>query len=351
MKYTTDDIKFDQITPRAFENLCYDLLVMYNFHSLIWREGGADNGRDIEANYLFRNAMKNSETKWFFECKHYTSGGVPPNDISSKITWADAEQPDFLVFFISSYLTNNARTWIEKTIPQKHYKIMIIEGEELKNRLLKYPELIERYFSLNRYEKLFNDVKDYKIKFNINPSFEFLKEISENIDLTKLDDNEIGFILLNFYNQFNLFESRNDHYGDFNETVIYPVLEHLRKSIVNTSLKSFDEYKNDYDALGGTGIFDEMYWLDEDENAYEMIQYNFQIYDLHLNHKKDQEKWKIGYYLFIIYQDTGFEIFNSEETEIRIIKDFKVEKIAELSLNLSDGIVEDYKKYVNNFCV
>lgn len=349
MKYTLEDIKFDQITPRAFENLCYDLLVTYNFHNLIWREGGADNGRDIEGNYLFLNTIKNSETKWFFECKRYTSGGVPPDDISSKITWADAEQPDYLVFFISSYLTNNARTWLEKVIPQKQYEIVVIEGEDLKNRLLKYPELIERYFSLNRYEQLFNDVKDYKTKFNINPSFEFLKEISENIDLAKLDKNEIGFILFNFYNQFNLFESRNEHYGDFDETIIYPVLEHLKKSINNTSLKSFEVYKDDYDILGGTGIFEEMFWLNDEDNIHEMVKYNFQHYDLHLNHKQDQEKWKIGSYLFIIYKDVAFEIFDSEETEIRIIKDFKPEKISELTNNTQDEIVNDYKKYLKNF--
>lgn len=349
MKYTLEDIKFDQITPRAFENLCYDLLVTYNFHNLIWREGGADNGRDIEGNYLFRNAIKNSETKWFFECKRYTSGGVPPDDISSKVTWADAEQPDYLVFFISSYLTNNARTWIEKIIPQKKYEIVVIEGEDLKNRLLKYPELIERYFSLNRYVQLFKDVKDYKTKFNINPSFEFIKEISENIDLKRLDKNEISFILFNFYNQFNLFESRNQYYDDFDETIIYPVLEQLKNSINNTSLKSFEAYKDDYDILGGNGMFDEMFWLNDEDNIHEIVKYNFQYYELHLNHKQDQKKWKIGYYLFVIYKDVAFEIFDSEETEIRIIKDFEPEKISELTNNTQDEIVNEYKKYLENF--
>ncbi|MEL0649946.1 restriction endonuclease [Algibacter sp. TI.3.09] len=342
-------MKFDQITPRAFENLCYDLLVTYNFHNLIWREGGADNGRDIEGNYFFRNTIKNLETKWFFECKRYSSGGVLPADISSKITWADAEQPDYLVFFISSYLTNNARTWLEKIEPQKQYEIVIIEGEDLKNRLLKYPELIERYFSLNRYEQLFNDVRDYKTKFNINPSFEFLKEISENIDLAKLDKNEIGFILFNFYNQFNLFENRNEYYGDFDETIIYPVLEHLKNSVDNTSLKSFEAYKDDYDILGGTGMFEEMFWLNDEDNIHEIVKYNFQHYDLHLNHKQAKEKWKIGSYLFVIYEDLAFEIFDSEETEIRIIKDFTPEKISELTNNTQDEIVNEYKKYLKNF--
>lgn len=213
MKFNIEDIDFEKITPREFENLCYDLLVKYNFRNLIWRKGGADNGRDIEAKLTFSTMLNTKETNWFIECKHYTSGGVPPNDLNSKIAWADAEQPDYLVFFISSYLTNGARTWIEKIIPQKYYEITVIEGEDLKNRLIKYPELIERYFSLNRYEKLFKDVRDYKTKFNINPSYEFLTEIISNIDLTRLSIDEIGFILLNFYGQYAFFEGRNEYHG------------------------------------------------------------------------------------------------------------------------------------------
>ena len=225
MKYTKDDIQFEKISPRGFENLCYDLLVKYNFHDLIWREGGADNGRDIEACFTFNNTIKNKETKWFFECKHYTSGGVPPEHLNSKIAWADAELPNFIVIFVSSYLTNSARIWLEKISPQKQYEIICIEGEELKERLLNYSDLIERYFSLNRYEQMLKDIKDYKNKFNINPSFEILKEIIENIDLTKLDNGDIGFILLNFFGQYHFFESRNDYYGDFDYKIINRILE------------------------------------------------------------------------------------------------------------------------------
>jgi hypothetical protein len=124
MKYKTTDVKFEEITPRGFENLCYDLLVKFNFQNLIWREGGADNGRDIEANYSFINPVKKIETKWFFECKHYNSGGVPPNDISSKITWADAENPDYLVFLISSYLTNSEELGLRKLKAKKNIKLL-----------------------------------------------------------------------------------------------------------------------------------------------------------------------------------------------------------------------------------
>ena len=348
MKFEIKDIDFNSITPREFENLCYDLLIKYNYHNLIWREGGADNGRDIEARLSFNTSIKQKETNWFFECKLYNAGGVPPNELTSKIAWADAELPDFLVFFISSYLTNNARTWLEKIIKQKTYDITVIEGEELKNRLLKYPELIERYFSLNRYEKLFNDVRDYKVKFRINPSFEFLVEIANNIDLDRLTHDEIGFILFNFYYQYESFKGRNEYYGDFEGTEVNRVLGYLKQTLANETLESFNPFYDDYTELGGHGIFDEMYWLD-DEDIHEMELYNFQSYELHLNHKKEQDKWKIGDYLFVIYEDVAIEIFKTDATEIRIIKGFEPSKINMLSLNLPDDIVEKYRKYLENF--
>ena len=262
---------------------------------------------------------------------------------------ADAELPNSLVIFTSSYLTNNARTWLEKLAPKKSYDIICIEGEELKDRLLNYPELIERYFSQNRFDQMLKDIKDYKAKFNINPSFEILKEIIENIDLTKLEVDDFGFILFNFYIQYKFFKTRNDYYGDFDETIIHRVLEFLKNNLKDEDLLSFQEYKNKYDELGGDGIFNEMFWLDDEENLHEMKKYDFQVYDLHLNYKQEQDKWKLGLYLFVIYQDVAFEVFKVDKTQIRIIKDFIPEKIAQLSLDLNEDIIADYKKYLQQF--
>jgi hypothetical protein len=348
MKYKIEDINFTKITPKAFENLCYDLLVNYNFHNLIWRDGGSDNGRDIEGNSNYLNPFSTIEQKWFFECKHY-SAGVPPADLNSKIAWADAEQPNFLVFFVSSYITTSARDWLEKIFTQKKYKILLVEGPDLKNRIVQYSDLVERYFSENKYEKLFKDMKDYKIKFNINPSYEILKEIIENINLDKLDKEDLGFIILNFYEQYKAFEGRNDYYGDFDGKIIIRVLEHLKKITTNDRLTSFDEYKENYDELGGVGFLDEMYWLDEEDNEVEMENYPFQYYDLHLNYKKEQKFWNVGRYVFIIFEDLAFEIFKDNETEIRIIKDFNPEKLPQASINLPKNIVEKFKKYAEKF--
>ncbi len=346
MKYKIEDINFKNVSPRGFENLCYDLLVQYNFHNLVWREGGADNGRDIEANYNFINPVSNIETKWFFECKHYTNG-VPPNELTSKIAWADAEQPNYLVFLTSSYLTNASRTWLEKIQPQKNYTIIVIEGEEIKNKIVKYSDLVERYFSQNKYLELFKSIKDFKIKFDINPSYEFLKEIINNVDYSKLDIEDLGFILFSFYDQFELFERGNEYYGHFDDTVIYKFLAYLKGTITNEELTSFNKYKNDFDDLGGNGFIDQFYYLDKPEYFSEIEFFDFQSYHLHLFPSKGNEYWKIGYYVFVIFEDVAFEMFNDGETEIRIIKDFNPSKISSIAVNKSKSIiVDDYTKYL-----
>lgn len=345
MKYTKDDIDWRKITPKAFENLCYDLLVNYNFNNLIWRQGGADNGRDIEGNYLFKNSIKDIKTKWFFECKHYTSNGVSPDELNAKIAWADAEKPDYLVILVSSYITTNARTWLEKLSLSKQYHIIVIEGEELKDRLVKYPDLIERYFALDRYDKLFKEMKDLQLKFKISPSFEVLREIINNIDFSKLDIEDISFLLLNFYGQYTFFDG--NEYDYFDDTIIFKFLDFLKDSITHSKLSSFSKYKDNYDALGGDGMFEEIFYNSEDMKFNKF--YNFQSYTFHLNYKKEREYWSIGEYLFIIYKDVAFELFKDEITEIRIIQNFVPESLLSLSIKLPKSIVEEYNNYVAYF--
>ncbi|MBT2589189.1 hypothetical protein J7E50_03105 [Pedobacter sp. ISL-68] len=48
MIFHEDDINFERLDWKQFEEMCYDLLVKFQFHSMAWRQGGSDNGRDIE---------------------------------------------------------------------------------------------------------------------------------------------------------------------------------------------------------------------------------------------------------------------------------------------------------------
>ncbi|MBE4950887.1 restriction endonuclease [Chryseobacterium culicis] len=354
MIYKKEDIKFETISPRAFENLCYDLIIKYGYNDVIWRKGGADDGRDIEAKLGFNNAIKSKQTKWFFECKHYTKG-VPPEHLFSKVAWADAENPDFLIIFCSSYISNNARTWLDKISMYKSYEIVVIEGEEIKERLLNYPELVEIYFSNTRYEKLLTDIKDFKIKFNIEPSYELIKEIITNIKPEKLDIHDICFLLVSFHKQYNDFYLRNDRYGDFIPEIIDPLLQFVKNYCLKDDLKIFKNYNDNYDWLDGCGFMFEIENLhysykDEYDEEWDIKCLNFNHYVLHLNPKKSQDHWKLADYLLIFYKDVAIEIFYLESYEIRVIKDFKIEDYKKLNIDLGDDFVKDFTDYKFKFC-
>ena len=81
-------INWDKISPKQFENLCFDLIEALGFNKIYWREGGADSGRDIEAGLRIIEPDGNDEYQlWFFECKLYKKG-IPVREIQEKIAKA-----------------------------------------------------------------------------------------------------------------------------------------------------------------------------------------------------------------------------------------------------------------------
>jgi hypothetical protein len=81
MIFNEDDIRFTELNGEHFEELCFDLLHRIGFHSLKWRQGGADQGRDVEAIFSVTNPLVPSYTEtWFIECKNLAKG-VPVRDL------------------------------------------------------------------------------------------------------------------------------------------------------------------------------------------------------------------------------------------------------------------------------
>ncbi|MCQ6957610.1 hypothetical protein NPE20_06570 [Mucilaginibacter sp. JC4] len=48
MAYQEEDIDFDRLDWKQFEELCYDLLVRFRFHTMAWSQGRADHSRDMK---------------------------------------------------------------------------------------------------------------------------------------------------------------------------------------------------------------------------------------------------------------------------------------------------------------
>nr|WP_315150145.1 restriction endonuclease [uncultured Flavobacterium sp.] len=336
MKYSADNINFDLISPTEFERLCFELLLKLGYSEVTWRQGGADNGRDIEATLNFLTPLTRKKTKWFIECKHYTTGGVPPEHLNSKIAWADAERPDFLIFIMSSYPTTQGREWLEKLKHQKPYTIIVIDGQDLKNRLLSFTDLIERFFSVDRYEKLFLEIKNHSLHYKIQPSYDALSEIISNIDTERLTIHDIGFLLISLYKNYLLIEIRNDYFGDVNPNLADPLFEKLVSLSSNDTLPLLADLNWDFSFLDSNGCIEEA----TDEINSET---NFQFCTLHLNTNKTDEHWALGYYLFIKTENHGvFEVFSIDNSEFRtctrFFGEYKPSILSKLSIDFGTDI-------------
>jgi hypothetical protein len=193
MLYDENDINFLKLSDADFEEVCFDLLLRLGYKGLVWRRGGADNGRDIEGQFAVSNSLIGTyDEKWFFECKRYEAG-VPPEQMNSKFAWADADKPKHLVFLISSYLTNNARTWLDKIASDKAYKVHLVEGKQLKLFLLNFPDIVSRYF-VDEYEKLLLASRRSWLVHDVLPDLETISLLFANLDPNKLDISELAFI-------------------------------------------------------------------------------------------------------------------------------------------------------------
>jgi hypothetical protein len=284
-------IDFKKLTPNEFEELCFELILKHGFSKVIWRQGGADNGRDIEAISSINNSLVGIiEEKYFFECKKYENG-VPPAELNSKIAWADAEKPQHLVFIISSYLSNNARTWIEKIELDKSYKIHVIESAQLCKILLQHDELIAKYFIVDKYLSLLNETIDKWVLHHLTPNFYTYYYLLENLDKKSLSVKQIVFLFTSYYVHYSrLEEIENEIYHgiDISEDII-ELVEILK--VHKTEKDSVLLSEKNVDTLSSGGYLN----LDRDDaNKYG---YDFISSEILIN-SKTKDNYKLGYYLF-----------------------------------------------------
>jgi ribosomal protein S8 len=233
------DINFLSLSPKEFEELCFDLLDELGFKRLIWRQGGSDNGRDIQGvKEVSAGIVEPYEEVWFFECKRYEKG-VPPDDLSSKVTWADAEKPKHLLFFISSYLTAGARDWLSKISKDKPYKIHLVEGKRLCSLVSKSHRLMIRYFASN-VQKLIKESHRTWIHHNLIPEPELLRTLAEIENLNEYSTSQLAFLWAALKVRINeVLTNMDDSYPES-----YDEIFHMLKHRSNTNepvLKYFEK--------------------------------------------------------------------------------------------------------------
>lgn len=118
-----------------------------------WRKGTplksspSDSGRDIVAQQLIEDVdgSKHLET-WFVDCKHYKKA-VPPTELQTLLSWAEAERPDVALFMISGYLSNLAKDYLDsyKKNNKPPFKIKYWEYPQLERMTKKKMTLLRKH--------------------------------------------------------------------------------------------------------------------------------------------------------------------------------------------------------------
>lgn len=197
MNFQDDDIDYKKLHWKRFEELCFDMLLKYQYHSLNWHQGGSDGGRDIEAKYNTMHPVTGPyEEKWFIECKHHTKGlGVAV--ISDKLELARVKQIDHFFLITTTYLTKDTKDWLEDRRAGLNFKVHILEGKNLKKKLLLFPELVSQYFADDT-TKLVRELLKHWLMHDILPTIETLEKLWNEVQPEKLSAEELVFLLFAF---------------------------------------------------------------------------------------------------------------------------------------------------------
>lgn len=289
MLFEEHDIDFTQLSGAQFEELCFDLLWRMGFHHLVWRQGGSDSGRDIEAKYTTSNPLLGSfAEQWFIECKnHKHELGV--EDLASKLAWAEAERPQHLVIITSSYVTNRTREWIDKTAQRAPFRVHLLEGKALKQLLLGIPELVEKYF-IDKYRKLLRSaMKDWLIH-DVIPGPETQLLLWKELVPAKLSSSEAVFLCCTYLADSRQIESYTDEdvYMSFDELV-------ARMDLPTASTTSIITSSN-VDRVRLTLTGSDAWFVEPYRFTFALLEYN------------DGTAVTDGLYGYVVHEDQGIEM-------------------------------------------
>lgn len=150
-----------QLSDREFEQLCYQLIrSMQGFVNVKLRDGSADRGRDIDAEYIsdLPDRITQSREQWRFECKKY-SNGISFATISNKINYADSNRIDKLAIMSNMHLTPQCQDEIESTKGNRFTQVIDWTGIRFQDILFQYPDICEEYYPDEEIPKRLKDIE------------------------------------------------------------------------------------------------------------------------------------------------------------------------------------------------
>jgi hypothetical protein len=243
MVFQEKDIDFAKLDWLRFEELCFDLLMKYKFHDMVWHQGGSDGGRDIEGTFTVINSLTGAyHEKWFFKCKFYSSG-IPMDLMVSKIGWATAHRIKHFVLMTNTHPTKSTRDYLNLSQASANFKIHIIDGKYLKKHLLLFPDLVVKYFADDTVIWVKSLVKQWLFHDTL-PDVKTLYKLSLVVDPRKLNREELVFLFLAFET------------SDYDEEFLEDGVERFSFNFLGKEIKRYKNLDYPIDLKSETGMID-----------------------------------------------------------------------------------------------
>jgi hypothetical protein len=140
-------VEFNRLSSLAFEALVVALLKKFKFIDIESGQG-MSGAFDFEAKTRTRNPFGGfGVTSWVFKIKFHKNSRA---DISSLSELSHFLQSRPLgvngVLITNGQLTSTAREWIESNEESKRISIAVVDGTQLRELVLKYPDVIDMFF-------------------------------------------------------------------------------------------------------------------------------------------------------------------------------------------------------------
>lgn len=140
-------IDFSYFSWNEFQELAVDLLKKLDFTEIQADHGPADRGFDLIAEYTRKDPFGVEKKEiWVVETKFYQTERASLRALRQLIS-SLAAYPDAKALLVTNgLLTSTAKKWLKDVQQTGRRYVRVIEGPELRNLLLRFPDLVDRYF-------------------------------------------------------------------------------------------------------------------------------------------------------------------------------------------------------------
>jgi len=147
------NVDFNSLNPQNFRDLVFALLKNLHFKNIEKEKKISDYRYDITATTTYHDPFGNArDLNWLIEIKFYTESRADIQSLRQLSRYLINLPPNYNgILITNSQLTSTAKDWLQENERSERIRITIVDGVQLREILLKYEDLVEKYFGSQGY--------------------------------------------------------------------------------------------------------------------------------------------------------------------------------------------------------